>query len=63
MLNDYEADIAILTKIGLTPLQAQVYLTLAKLNEASIKSLSTESKVDRANAYRVLIAITRTWLG
>lgn len=54
MLNDYEADIAILTKIGLTPLQAQVYLTLAKLNEASIKSLSTESKVDRANAYRVL---------
>lgn len=54
MLNGYEADIAILTKIGLTPLQAQVYLTLAKLNEASIKSLSLASKVDRSNAHRVL---------
>jgi sugar-specific transcriptional regulator TrmB len=57
MLNDYESDIAILTKIGLTPLQAQVYLILAKLNETSIKSLALESQVDRANVYRVLIRL------
>jgi sugar-specific transcriptional regulator TrmB len=57
MLNDFEQDITILTKIGLTPLQAQVYLTLAKLTEASIKSLSVASNVDRANVYRVLIRL------
>lgn len=57
MLNNYESDIAILTKLGLTPLQAQVYLILTKINEAPIKSLASESKVDRANVYRVLIRL------
>lgn len=44
----------ILTKIGLTALQAEVYLTLARLNKATIKTISASSKIDRANVYRVL---------
>ncbi len=49
-----DEDAKVLTKIGLTALQAEVYLTLAKLNKATIKTISTASKIDRANVYRVL---------
>jgi sugar-specific transcriptional regulator TrmB len=56
MLN-YDEDTEVLTRIGLTPLQAQVYLTLAKVNEATIKTISSASKIDRANVYRVLVRL------
>jgi sugar-specific transcriptional regulator TrmB len=53
-MNPQEEDIKILTKLGLTILQAQVYLTLSKLEKATIKTISTAAKVDRANVYRVI---------
>jgi sugar-specific transcriptional regulator TrmB len=57
MLNDSNEDSKILTRIGLTPLQAEVYLTLAVANEATIKTVSSALKIDRANVYRVLIRL------
>ncbi len=57
MSSVYDEDAKLLTKIGLTPLQAEVYLALAKLNKATIKTLSSTSKIDRANVYRVLIRL------
>jgi sugar-specific transcriptional regulator TrmB len=53
----FDEDGKILTRLGLTPLQAQVYLALTKLNKATIKTVSTTSKIDRANVYRVLIRL------
>lgn len=57
MLNHYDEETEVLTRIGLTTLQAQVYLTLAKMNEATIKTISAASKIDRANVYRVLVRL------
>jgi sugar-specific transcriptional regulator TrmB len=57
MLNDSSEDIKILTKLGLTLLQAQVYLTLAKMDKATIKIISSIAQIDRANVYRVLIRL------
>lgn len=54
MLNDCSQDTQILTRLGLTPLQAEVYLTLAKMDKATIRTLSSILKIDRANIYRVL---------
>jgi sugar-specific transcriptional regulator TrmB len=47
-------DAQVLTNLGLTELQAQVYLTLAKMEKGTLRSLSATSKIDRANVYRVL---------
>jgi sugar-specific transcriptional regulator TrmB len=47
-------DAQLLTELGLTPLQAQVYLTLAQMEKATIKTVSTASKIDRANVYRIM---------
>ena len=49
-----EEDTKVLTRLGLTVLQAEVYLALAKLNRATIKTISSTSNIDRANVYRVL---------
>ena len=57
MAIDYCEDAKILTRLGLTTLQAQVYLTLAKMDKATIKALSSTSRIDRANVYRVLIRL------
>ncbi len=53
MLN-YGEDIQTLTRLGLTIHQAEVYLTLAKMEKATIKTLSSISKIDRANLYRII---------
>jgi DNA-binding MarR family transcriptional regulator len=47
-------DAQLIAKLGLTPLQAQVYLTLAQMEKATIKSLSSTLKIDRANIYRIM---------
>jgi sugar-specific transcriptional regulator TrmB len=49
-----DEDTQILKRLGLTTLQAEVYLTLTRLNKATIKNISSVSKIDRANIYRVL---------
>jgi sugar-specific transcriptional regulator TrmB len=50
----FDEDIKLLTRLGLTELQAQVYLTLAKMGKATLRDISTASKADRANVYRVI---------
>lgn len=47
-------DAQILVGLGLTRVQAEVYLTLAKIGKGTIKSISNTAKIDRANAYRVI---------
>jgi sugar-specific transcriptional regulator TrmB len=49
-----EEDAQILTRLGLTTRQAIVYLTLAKLGKAKISTISSTSKIDRGNTYRVI---------
>jgi len=49
-----EEDAQILTRLGLTVLQAEVYLTLTNLEKATIRTISTTAGIDRANVYRVI---------
>ena len=49
-----EEDVQTLTRLGLTVLQAEVYLTLTNLEKATVRAISTTAKVDRANVYRVI---------
>ncbi len=55
-------DTQILGNLGLTTLQAEVYITLARLNEATIKTISTVTKIDRANVYRVITRLQEIYL-
>ena len=43
-----------LVSFGLTPVQAQAYLTLLKFNSATAKSISRSSDVNRVDIYRAL---------
>jgi sugar-specific transcriptional regulator TrmB len=47
-------EIQALTKLGLTVLQAKVYLTLAKSGKTTIKIISQASKIDRSDVYRIV---------
>ena len=49
-----EEEVQILTRLGLTVLQAEVYLTLTNLGKATVKTISTTARIDRANVYRVI---------
>lgn len=49
-----DEDIQTLTKLGLTVLQARVYLTLAKSGKATIKTISKASEIDRSDIYRIV---------
>lgn len=53
ILSQHE-DIQALTKLGLTVLQARVYLTLAKSGKATIKTISKASEIDRSDVYRIV---------
>jgi sugar-specific transcriptional regulator TrmB len=44
----------VLTSLGLTILEAKVYLALVKQNEASAKTISKASKVSQPDVYRIL---------
>jgi len=48
-----DEDVQALTSIGLTVLQAKVYLTLVKLGKATIKTISKTAEVARQDIYRV----------
>ena len=50
----FDEDAKLLTRLGLTELQAQVYLTLTKMGKATLRDLSAAAKTDRANVYRVI---------
>jgi sugar-specific transcriptional regulator TrmB len=52
-----EEDIDLLNSLGLTTLQAQVYLTLIRIGKASVKTISTNADIDRAHVYRVISSL------
>jgi sugar-specific transcriptional regulator TrmB len=54
MLAQDQDDAEVLTGLGLTLVQAEVYLTLARMGKATIKSLSKAVEMDRANIYRII---------
>jgi len=54
MLLQDQQDAQILIGLGLTLVQAEVYLTLARMGKTTIRSLSLSTKMDRANIYRVI---------
>ncbi|MEM0488561.1 MAG: helix-turn-helix domain-containing protein [Candidatus Bathyarchaeia archaeon] len=43
-----------MTRLGLTCLQARVYLALARMEKATAKMISKDSQIDRAEVYRTL---------
>jgi len=49
-----DEDVQTLTRLGLTALQAKIYLALLKLEKATGRTLSQHSKVARQEAYRLL---------
>jgi sugar-specific transcriptional regulator TrmB len=44
----------VLTKLGLTKLQARVYIILNRLGAAPIKTIAENAKIDRAHAYQII---------
>jgi sugar-specific transcriptional regulator TrmB len=52
-----EEDAQTLVGLGLTALQAKVYLALAKTGDATIKTISVISKVARQDIYRVIVEL------
>ncbi len=51
---ELEESYEVLTSLGLTILEAKVYLALVKLGETSAKTISKASKVSQPDVYRVL---------
>jgi len=49
-----QTDTKVLTQLGLTSFQAQVYLTLTKLGTSNAKTIASIDRLDRANVYRVM---------
>jgi sugar-specific transcriptional regulator TrmB len=49
----------ILNKLGLTSAQAKVYFTLLKLEKATAKTISNNSKVARQEVYRILVELEK----
>jgi sugar-specific transcriptional regulator TrmB len=54
-----EEDVIVLTQLGLTKLQAEVFLTLEKLGKATAKTVGSASSIDRANVYRVILSLQK----
>ena len=50
-------DVQCLHKLGLTHLQAKVYLTLLKIDTTTVKRMASESNIARQEIYRVLSEI------
>jgi sugar-specific transcriptional regulator TrmB len=49
-----EESLQLMTSLGLTVLEAKVYLALAKIGKASAKTISKASRVSQPDVYRVL---------
>ena len=58
----HEQKIQILTRSGLTLLQAKIYLALVVNGKQTVKSLSQTAKVDRANTYREILGLQKIGL-
>jgi sugar-specific transcriptional regulator TrmB len=54
MQEEDQARTQLLMNLGLTLIQAKIYLTLAKLEEAGVKKISKTSKIARSDVYRVI---------
>ncbi len=46
-----------LIKLGLTKLQAEIYLALTKLGTGSVKRIADFTKIDRAHVYQIIIKL------
>lgn len=62
MIQNDEECIQALMKLGLTLLQATIYLALAKLGKAGVKKISKASNVARPDVYRVIPALGKIGL-
>jgi sugar-specific transcriptional regulator TrmB len=49
-----DEDLCILTQLGLTPRQAEVYLTLCKLEYATARTCAKRLQIARAEIYRAI---------
>jgi sugar-specific transcriptional regulator TrmB len=49
-----ESEIQTLTSLGLTKSQAKIYLAILELENATVNTLASISKIDRANVYRAV---------
>ena len=56
-MNIFDDDVSILTDLGLTVLQAKIYLTLAKSRSLRASQIASISGVARPDVYRVLIQL------
>lgn len=61
MLQEDE-QIQLLSKLGLTYLQAKTYLAIARLGKADVKTISRTSKVARQDIYRIMPTIQKMGL-
>ncbi len=52
-----QEDIQTFIKLGLTALQANVYLTIVKAGKATAKKISENTQIDRADTYRIIIKL------
>jgi len=52
-----DEEIELLTKLGLTSLQARVYLALDKIKIETAKGIANITEIDRANIYRILSSL------
>ena len=51
-----------LSELGLTPLQAKIYLLLYKIGKTEVRKLGTMANIDRANMYKILDELARRGL-
>ena len=52
-------ELKVLITLGLTKLQAKVYLACCKLNQASVKSISISGGIARSEVYRAIIGLQK----
>ena len=62
MRQDDDLFVQALMNLGLTLLQAKIYLTLAKLGKAGVNRISKASNVARSDVYRVMPALEKLGL-
>jgi len=62
MVQQGEEDIQTLTCLGLTILQAKIYITIAQLGESSIKQIAKNADIARQNVYEIMPALQKIGL-
>jgi len=55
-------DLSIFTHLGLTPRQAEVYLTICKLEKATVKTIAKKLQIARAEIYRAIPSLEKLGL-